>query len=282
MPIGNIKIKDIINLNGKFKSYEEIRIQTFGQIDQMNWNSIISAIPKEWKIKLKNTVDMAQLIELIKMDTIYIFRDKKPKQIIKITSKYIYQILVAKKQMPPRAIDKWRDIFPFLENFEWKEIYELPYRIIKEPYLQSFQYKLLNRIINCRDKLLTWKISDSNKCIYCEEIDTIEHHFFDCIQCQIFWNKVLSWSKRNLETSIKPTICDILFGIPIKEENIDTINFINLLGKWYINKTRTQNKPLAFNEFLQILKNKIDMIVYNKNINNIDPRDWEIHLMIML
>ena len=92
----------------------------------------------------------------------------------------------------------------------------------------------------------------------------------------------MSWSKNNLETTIVPTICDILFGIPIREENIDLINFINLLGKWYINKARTQNKPLSLYEFLKILKNKIDMIIYNKTLNNIQPKNWEINLMIML
>ena len=42
--------------------------------------------------------------------------------------------------------------------------YQLPYTFIKEPFLQEFQYKVLNRIINCNDKLYIWKIKDNNKC----------------------------------------------------------------------------------------------------------------------
>ena len=178
MPIENLKIIDIINLDGKFKSYEEIYIQTNGQLDQMSWNSLICAIPKEWKGKLRSITNIVQLTQLIKENTTYISYNKKPRDLIKISTKEIYQLLVSKKQMPPKAIDKWVDIFPFMENFEWKSVYELPSRIIKEPYLQSFQYKLLNRVINCKDKLFVWKISENNQCIYCTKVDTIEHHFF--------------------------------------------------------------------------------------------------------
>ena len=123
--------------------------------------------------------------------------------------------------MPPKAIDKQVDVFPFMENFEWKSVYELSYKIIKEPYLQSFQYKLLNRVINCKDKIFVWKISENNRCIYCTKVDTIEHHFVERAECELFWSRVMSWSRNNLETSTVPTICDILFGIPIREENID-------------------------------------------------------------
>ena len=50
------------------------------------------------------------------------------------------------------------------------------------------------------------------------------------------------------------TICDIIFGIPIKKENIDLLNFIIIIGKQYINKMRTQNQELKFNNFPKILK----------------------------
>ena len=41
----------------------------------------------------------------------------------------------------PTAIDKWVDLFPFMENLEWDKIFQLPYRITTETYIQSFQYK---------------------------------------------------------------------------------------------------------------------------------------------
>ena len=115
--------------------------------------------------------------------------------------------------------------------------------------------------------MFIWNIVDTNKCIYCNQIDTLEHHIFYCIECEKLCNGVITWTKDNLETCFQFTICDIIFGILIKEENIDLPNFIIIIGKWYINKMRTQNQELKLNYFLKLLKNKIDMIIHNKTIN---------------
>ena len=51
-------------------------------------------------------------------------------------------------------------------------------RILREPYLQSCQYKIINRILNCEEKLLKWKPTPDDNCTYCGLIDHIEHHLF--------------------------------------------------------------------------------------------------------
>ena len=79
---------------------------------------------------------------------------------------------------------------------------------------------------------------------------------------------VTTWIKDNLETSMKLTICEVLFGIPIHDEAIKSINFIIFMGKWFIKKRRTQDKVLNLHTFLNMMKTKIDMIIYNKTINN--------------
>ena len=45
---------------------------------------------------------------------------------------------------------------------------------------------------------------------------------------------------------------------------------------------RTQNQELKLHNFPKILKNKIDMIKYNKTINIKKLCDWEMTLSIML
>ena len=82
--------------------------------------------------------------------------------------------------------------------------------------------------------------------------------------------------------SMNLSICEILFGIPIQDEGIKPINFIILMGKWFINKRWTDEKSLKLNTFFKILKNKIDIIVYIKTINNKDADEGEINHMIML
>ena len=102
----------------------------------------------------------------------------------KVTSKKIYCEILRGKIKPPSALGTWLNLFPFLENFNWQKVYSLVYSISKEPHLQTFQYKVLNRSINCRYNLYKWHILSSSKCCYCSDIDMIEHHFYYTVLSQ--------------------------------------------------------------------------------------------------
>ena len=154
-----------------------------------------------------------------------------------MSTKQIYQQLLLKHISPPTAINKWIEIFPFMESIEWNKIFQLPYTITKETY-----YKILNRILNCYHKLFIWKIKDNNKCDYCDNIDTIEHLLFWCKRTQDFWQKTREWARNNLEASMQLTICEIIFGITITgNSSINTINFLIPTGKLFINKAQKNN-----------------------------------------
>ena len=86
----------------------------------------------------------------------------------------------------PTAIETWINIFPYLENQDWGSIYKRIFNITKEPYLQSFQYKIINRVLNCKDKLFKWKILETNMCLVCKDVDGVEHHLFYCIESKKF------------------------------------------------------------------------------------------------
>ena len=67
----------------------------------------------------------------------------------KTNSKLIYESWLKKITKPPTSINTWITIYPFLEQFNWTDTFILPYKVLREAHLQSFQYKILNRIINC-------------------------------------------------------------------------------------------------------------------------------------
>ena len=226
---------------------------------------------------------LSKLRQALDTKEIYIIRNNNAKFFKDISTKQIYQTLISKLSSPPTAIDKWVEIFPFMETIEWDKIFQLPYVITRESFLQTFQYKILNRIINCNHKLHIWGIRDNNKCEYCEHIDTLEHHFFWCKRTQEFWNQIRTWASDNLDTSMKLTICEVIFGINIQgNKSIDTINFLILIGKRFINKSRTDKQPLYFLNFLALIKEKIHLTTYNRLINNQPIKDWEMELMDIL
>ena len=95
------------------------------------------------------------MLSAINDNKIYIVINNKYKSINLITSKEIYHKLIKSKTQEPTALKTWLNIFPFMETVDWNKIYRLTFKVIREPYFHSFQYKILNRILNCKDKLFT-------------------------------------------------------------------------------------------------------------------------------
>ena len=65
----------------------------------------------------------------------------------------IYREMLSVKIQKPTSLSTWLDLFPFLEYADWRVIFNTPYTICKEPYLQSFQYKILHQTLNCNYNL---------------------------------------------------------------------------------------------------------------------------------
>ena len=142
---------------------------------------------------------------------------------------------------PPTSINTWLDRFPFMENIDWKDIFELPYKIVSEPYLQSYQYQIVNRILNCNKRLNKWKIKNGPECDSCGEIDTVEHRFYTCRESQKIWKGISKWIDENFYIKITFTICEVLFGIPANDDVfIQLFNFIILIVKWFLIKKGTK------------------------------------------
>ena len=72
---------------------------------------------------------------------------------------------------------------------DWSKIFLLPYLISRETYLQTFQFKILHRIFACNYWLSIVKVSESSKCHFCPEIDTIGHYFYTCPRVSILWKQ---------------------------------------------------------------------------------------------
>ena len=115
-------------------------------------------------------------------------------------------------------------------------IYSILFKCVREPYLQSFQCKIINKILNTNEKLFKWPLKQSKTCNYCKAIDTIEHHLFKCSQSKNVWNKLEKWIYQQLEVKLHLKKCEVLFGLPNAiNDPIEPINFLIIITKWYIN-----------------------------------------------
>ena len=122
----------------------------------------------EKNIHTKNNVAQNQSLE----PSLLIGTIKKTISIIK--SKELYNSLIMNKKNPLTSLETWVNLYQFMENYDLKEIYTIALKYTREPYLKSFQYKIINRILNTNEKLNKWSIKLSNKCNYFQAIDTIE------------------------------------------------------------------------------------------------------------
>ena len=136
-------------------------------------------------------------------------------------------------------------------------IYRTSFETTKEPYLQSFQYKIINIILNSKERLHKWKIMDNNKCYVCDEVDSIEHHLFFCKISKIFWIDVKKWMVVTLDFGFEFTICEVLFCFAKHVPDSNLLYFLILMGKWYINTKKSEEKTIMFFKFLITIKNKI-------------------------
>jgi len=91
-----------------------------------------------------------------------------------------YHLLIKQKYEKPSKWAKLREEFN-LQDKQLSEAIVMPLRVANEPYVRSFQYKVLNSILYT-NKLLCkiGYISDPN-CSFCHQTtETISHIFFGC------------------------------------------------------------------------------------------------------
>ena len=62
-------------------------------------------------------------------------------------------------------------------------------------------------------------------CVYCNYLDTITHHLFECGEVKTFWNQVQLWILERLRVKFNPA-SGIVFGISAPEELTRVVNYI--------------------------------------------------------
>ena len=108
----------------------------------------------------------------------------------------------------------------------------------KETRLRELQWKLLHNIYPTNILLAKIKVKPNNKCSLCpDEVDYVEHFFYECPSIKIFWKQVEGEILRLTAHKVKLTAQDVLFGLQgkqVKAQDIHIIDHIILIGKMCI------------------------------------------------
>lgn len=122
-------------------------------------------------------------------------------------------------------------------------------RIVSDNKLRDFQFRFLHRKIFTNYILKKWKITDTDRCTFCEiEYETIEHLFFICPISKRFWVQLTCWYEAMTDSEINLEYKQILLN-QYFERKTTILDTIILMAKQYIFRCRTLQKELNFFNF---------------------------------
>ena len=223
----------------------------------MVFNSIKSAIPRTWLNKITSSSVTKYMNET---PDILLYNGKSLKELKLCRCNFFYDVLVSSKAEDPPACRKWELIYTDFD-FNWSEIFLLPYKVARETYLQSFNYKVLNRFIACKSNLHKWNKSPSPSCVDCGELDTVEHHLFECNHLQHFWQQLFNWLSVKTSLRIHLSVTDIIFGIynDTNDNLLQVYNFCILLAKDYVYNCKINARIVSFKEYTSKLMFRLEI-----------------------
>ena len=165
-------VGNILNGEGYILSKEELENKNNVRIKQMEYNSLIHAIPKHWLHHVKgNNVEIGDDLAS------KILIGKKRKDIKDVTCKDIYWEYILNIGELPKSEKKWNS-YLHMENTHWQDHYVIPFNVCRETSLQTFQYKIFHRFFPCNYTLSIWYKDKNKVCNYCNETDYLDHYFF--------------------------------------------------------------------------------------------------------
>ena len=165
----------------------------------------------------------------------------------------------------------------YLGDDQISVVYLLSIRVANEPYISSFQYKVLNSILYTNDILYKIDYVSAPNCCFCHEIlETLSHILFSCSFSNSFWNEVSANILNKLCGGRCLSLRQVVIGF-LKEE-MDLVNYIITLGKNFLWTCRCKNiKPSSIN-FKRILLEKYETekyIAFKSNKMNMFNKKWK-------
>ena len=277
------RIRDIIGIRGGFLTREEISAKYNIQPSVMSYNSLIDAIPKDWRKSLKRNNYPNKNNELNVESTL--FMNKTSHKLSNLSSKLIYWHLHENFNEEPTSIKHWISEFSFLLDRHFEIFFKIPYRVVRDSRIQQFQYKILHKILACKETLFRWNIEGDDRCSFCDECETITHLLFKCDTIRTFWKQVEKWMSRNLGVSFPLSVTDVVFGIPFENNNtLLVINYIILYGKYHIYRSKLNNNYPFMLTFLAEIKGhrELERYIMTSNGLQIKFEEQEVHRTMTL
>ena len=234
---GITRIKDILLPNGKLKPWNFFKEKGLNLNNYFLILGLSKSLPASWSALLTSDSTSHSLNpdSFLNDFTEYIFHSKTGDiNLIQLTSKKLYWILVDDIRIPPTARLKYSSIYDD-QDLNWKQIYLIPHKVTLDIKTRMFQYKLLNRIVYTNKLLHKIKLSDTPLCTFCGEYDeSLEHLFLHCQFSKHFWTQIISWLNEFNLTITELKDSEIMLGYTNDSPHWTLLNHILIIAKQVI------------------------------------------------
>ena len=252
-------VHDLLDENGNFLSAEELSYKYDLNVTFLQALQLRKALPFIWRQKLKSIEVPKTFFPQI---SVYCNVTTSVRNFTSMLSKEIYWMLWKhqRKKKTPAALLKWNEIYQ-IQNEDWQHIFKAAFLSCTSTFFQSFQYKVLHRIIACRHWLYNLRVIDSPNCLYCGKDDTIVHFFYHCPILRQFWTSFCLWWSRLTNSVTSDNFHDItvIFGGKIDCDEAISFNYCLTIAKYYIYINRLNEIPtIDFYKYLVFLKSKLN------------------------
>ena len=177
----------------------------------------------------------------------------------------------------PQALYKWEEAY-YYTNFDWPQIFQIPYKVNSDTQIQSMQYQILNRYFPTKHTLSIWYKNHDKKCEFCTcDEETLEHYFYDCADIKALWKSLMTWFKSIFHITFPLGRLDIIFGIMNNHQEpvLKALNYCILFGKLFIRKQKMKGENnFTLKTFLIKLSKRLETEKYiameNDKVENFD------------
>jgi hypothetical protein len=217
----------------------------------LKYNTLKDVIPAEWRKIVKTMKISDEVISFQETLTVKIGKNIKP--IGAILNREVYWEFIKVKQITPIIKVQLEKVLN-IENNQWTDIFTIS-KVIQDTKIRSFQYRIIFNLIPCNLYLKRIGKSETDRCLFCPELDDLIHYFYECPETKRFWLSFKTWWFGVTEgDDIIINKTNILVGFIGKDKRRDTLNACTLLAKWYIYRSKLDQSLPFFYKFLCNLK----------------------------
>lgn len=242
---GCVYIADLLDQTCNFLSLEDFMAKFDIRMNWFDYVSLVSSVPRSWRLKLEHMEENPGAQD-----------DLKTVQALKKTKKvcnYAYQIFVKKLNYKDKYKQHWQNLLGEITENEWVKYNVNAFRCTQSAKLQSFQFKVIHKILYTNSLLMRVGIVNDDRCVFCKtEKETIMHLFINCPVIFTLWSRLIEWLKPFIDLS--PYACNrcLLFGTL----DNDTANWILLQTRFFIYSS-SKKEDMTVNGIFSALKRYI-------------------------